>query len=132
MFVVKLGRPDTDSDGMDDDWEVAYFGTLNRDGAGDLDGDGASDAQEFRAGTDPTNLGSVLRVLTVSAAGGGPATLLWSAVPGRSYRVQFKDSVEALQWNEHPSPVVAQFSTASFTETSAPSGGQRFYRVIAP
>src|SRR6185503_15204419 len=64
VFVVSLAGPDTDGDGLDDDWEMAYFSTLTRDGSGDFDGDGASDAQEFRAGTDPTNTGSVFRVLT--------------------------------------------------------------------
>src|SRR5205823_2741895 len=34
VFVVKIGSPDTDHDGMDDDWEVAYFGDLSRDGQG--------------------------------------------------------------------------------------------------
>ena len=66
VFVVSLAGPDSDGDGLDDDWEVAYFNDLSRDGTGDFDGDGASDAQEFRAGTDPTNAGSVFRVLTLT------------------------------------------------------------------
>jgi hypothetical protein len=46
---------DTDSDGMDDDWETAYFGDASRTGAGDYDGDGVVDLAEFEAGTDPTD-----------------------------------------------------------------------------
>src|SRR5207248_8334157 len=33
------GFVDTDGDGMDDNWELANFGTLARDGRGDFDGD---------------------------------------------------------------------------------------------
>jgi len=54
IFVLKLGSPDTDGDGMDDDWERYYFGSLSWDGSFDFDGDGQSDLAEFRAGTDPT------------------------------------------------------------------------------
>lgn len=45
---------DRDGDGMDDAWEMANFGTLDRDGSGDFDGDGISDLDEFLNGTDPT------------------------------------------------------------------------------
>ena len=45
---------DKDGDGMDDAWELAHFKTLDRDGTGDLDGDGISDLDEFKGETDPT------------------------------------------------------------------------------
>ena len=38
----------TDGDGMDDDWEMAYFSTLERGGSGDFDQDGASDHRFLR------------------------------------------------------------------------------------
>src|SRR5690606_4633564 len=44
---------DTDGDGMDDAWEMEHFGTLDRDGSGDFDGDGRTDLEEFQDGTDP-------------------------------------------------------------------------------
>lgn len=46
---------DTDGDGMDDAWEMANFGTLDRDGTGDFDGDGIPDLAEYLNGTDPTS-----------------------------------------------------------------------------
>jgi hypothetical protein len=45
---------DTDGDGMDDAWELAHFGTLDRDGTGDYDNDGTLDLEEYLADTDPT------------------------------------------------------------------------------
>ncbi|MCP4690758.1 MAG: calcium-binding protein, partial [Desulfobacterales bacterium] len=44
---------DADGDGAPDAWEMAHFGTLDRDGSGDFDGDGISDLDEHRFGTDP-------------------------------------------------------------------------------
>jgi len=50
---------DTDSDGMADDWENRYFGTLSRGSASDsslfdFDNDGYTDLEEFLNGSDPT------------------------------------------------------------------------------
>ena len=42
-----------DGDLMPDNWEEEYFGHQDRDGNGDYDGDGLSDALEYRYGTDP-------------------------------------------------------------------------------
>ncbi|HQC78796.1 MAG TPA: LamG domain-containing protein, partial [Mycobacterium sp.] len=43
---------DSDNDGIADWWEIQHFGNLDRDGAGDFDGDGLNDLYEFLAGTD--------------------------------------------------------------------------------
>jgi Tol biopolymer transport system component len=139
VFVVTLGGQDTDGDHMDDDWEMAYFGTLTRDGAGDFDSDGASDLAEFRAGTNPSNDASILRVLTISPIHRSPseliqATLIWSAIPGRTYRVQFKDTVAGAMWMDVPGDVVAATPSASKTHTPSYYTGyfttHRFYRVL--
>ncbi|MCE9616549.1 MAG: hypothetical protein K8T26_19920 [Lentisphaerae bacterium] len=51
---IVLSDPDTDSDGMPDWWEVAYFGGTNRTDASDADTDGLNNRDEFLHGTDPT------------------------------------------------------------------------------
>ncbi|MBN8457898.1 MAG: laminin G domain-containing protein [Verrucomicrobia bacterium] len=46
---------DTDADGLPDAWEITYFGTITaQNGAGDPDGDHATNAEELAAVTNPT------------------------------------------------------------------------------
>lgn len=49
---------DLDGDGLPDEWEFAHFGNLAQGADDDQDGDGATNMEEFRAGTDPANAGS--------------------------------------------------------------------------
>jgi Tol biopolymer transport system component len=129
IFVLRLGGVDSDGDGLDDDWEMTYFGDLSRDGTGDFDHDGQTDREEFLAGTNPTSDESLLRVITVSSINGGNTTLIWLAVPGRTYRVQFKDSVEQAEWQQLPVDVTAIASTASAVDSGG-THAHRFYRVL--
>jgi Tol biopolymer transport system component len=127
IFMLRLGVGDSDNDGMDDDWEVAHFDNLSRDGTDDADGDGQTDRQEFISGTDPTNAGSVLRVLTITPMGGGSTTVVWSAVPNQNYVVQYKDSLAAANWTNASGVITADSTSESFVHSS--SATQRYYRV---
>lgn len=51
--VTVCAATDSDCDGLPDAWEMAWFGTLDRDGTGDADGDGVSDRQEYLNDTNP-------------------------------------------------------------------------------
>lgn len=53
MVVQVNPAKDTDGDGLDDDWEMQNFGSLNHDGKADSDGDGRTDKEEFDEGTNP-------------------------------------------------------------------------------
>ena len=130
VFVLHLAGTDSDGDGMDDDWEAAYFSTLARDGSGDFDGDGSSDAAEHQLGTDPTNAGSVFQVLKLTRDGGPTTKLLWNSTPGRTYRVQFKDDLSASAWSEALQTVTAAGTTAVWTEQGQSAPDKRFYRVL--
>ena len=44
---------DSDNDLMPDAWELQHFGNLSQSASGDYDGDGVSNLQEFRNGTNP-------------------------------------------------------------------------------
>jgi hypothetical protein len=130
VFVATLSMPDSDGDGMDDDYEITYFGDLSRNGSGDYDGDGQTDYQEFLAGTNPRNDASILRAITVVPTF-GPATyvtVIWSAVPGRSYAVQYKDSLNA-PWSTLPGTVRATGSTAARIHVVG-SISPGFYRIL--
>jgi hypothetical protein len=129
IFYLRLDAGDSDQDGMADDWELAYFGTLARNGSGDFDGDGQTDLQEFTAGTDPTNLGSILRVLTLTSSN-GETRLFWSSIPGKTYRVEFTTDLTDPQWSSLSAAVTATGSTASATDIPSSTAFKRFYRVM--
>jgi alpha-tubulin suppressor-like RCC1 family protein len=44
---------DTDQNGLADEWEISHFGSTGVDPDADADGDGLTNIQEFRLGTDP-------------------------------------------------------------------------------
>ena len=67
--IYLSGWEDSDGDGMPDGWEMAYFGTLDRNGSGNEDGDAYTNLQEFLNHTNPNALpagtaGSTLVVYT--------------------------------------------------------------------
>lgn len=66
-------------------------------------------------------------VLSVTRGVNDSVTLLWSSRAGSSYRVQFKDDLNAPDWTNLGAPVGATGATTSLTDGSAT--GQRFYRV---
>lgn len=130
LFLLRLNAGDLDQDNLPDDWEVAHFGNLARDGTGDFDGDGASDREEYLAGTNPTNEASVLGVLTLTALATGETTVIWSTVAGRTYRVQYKDDLDQAGWTELTGDVMAGGVQASAVDPGPPPAGRRFYRVL--
>jgi Tol biopolymer transport system component len=129
VFLLRVGAADSDGDGIDDQWELAFFDTLARDGSDDFDGDGSSDRAEFLAATDPTNAGSTLPVLAISALSSSSRRVFWNAIPGRSYRVEFKDLVQVPGWTAIGNVQTASTTTASFTDTTIGTNSLRFYRV---
>ena len=128
QFSVGAGG-DTDGDGMDDAWEQLYFGNLSRNGTGDFDGDGMTDLAEFLAGTLPNNAGSVFKIIRVTPTPGVSALIEWTSVVGKTYRVQYKDSLSAPVWTDLPGDVTATTNTASKLDTTIGVVNQRLYRV---
>ncbi len=68
MFVVVNAAGDSDGDGLPDQWELDRFGSLDRDGTEDFDGDGVSDLEEFENGTDPNTQNAPLAPTIVAPA----------------------------------------------------------------
>ncbi len=130
VMVLRLSRSDSDHDGLPDDWELAYFNGLQRDGTSDYDEDGLTDAAEFQAGTDPTNAGSILRVITLSSPQSGPVQIFWSAVSGKTYRVQFKATVSDPTWTNLDGDVTATDESGYKVDPLAGATEQRYYRIL--
>jgi hypothetical protein len=62
----------------------------------------------------------------------GQTTINWTASPGRSYRVQFKNELSEPSWQDLPSLVTIVGSRVSFTDFTAVNRSQRFYRLVIP
>ena len=59
----------------------------------------------------------------------GEVTLTWDAIPGQSYRVQYKSDLNESVWNDLSGDVVAAGESASKTDASG-LVEQRFYRIL--
>ena len=70
------------------------------------------------------------RNLTIARTNATEVVLTWQAFAGRSYRVEYVETVDALgtSWTPIGNPLTATGDTLSFTDPIAPNA-QRFYRV---
>jgi hypothetical protein len=118
---------DTDGDMLLDFDELDLFHTDPT--VGDTDGDRMGDGREIRAGTDPLDASSLLRVTQCKVLTNGPNTVIirWHAVAGRRYAVYKATNLVAAGWSLL-GQVQAGFG-GSHSFTSAPSAGPAFYRV---
>ncbi|EEF62715.1 hypothetical protein Cflav_PD5350 [Pedosphaera parvula Ellin514] len=95
----------------------------------DADLDGMNNWQEWRAGTNPYDAASLLKLSTPSRSA-GQVTLTWTSVANRSYFVQ-----RATDLNTPTSFSVIQANipglpgTTSYTDATAPASGPVYYRV---
>jgi hypothetical protein len=123
---------DTDGDGMADAWELLHFGTLAAGPNTDPDGDGATNLQEYLAGTDPNSASSSLIITAYTTTPGGTlATLAWQSVLSRCYFIEQTLDLAVPSWFDTGLGIVAPdgaTTTRNFADTNAPA---RFYRVRA-
>jgi hypothetical protein len=125
---------DSDLDGMPDSFEIAYG--LNRlsagDAAGDLDGDGLSNLQEFLVGTNPTNAASFLKLTSDGLAPDGSIILRFTAVSNRSYSILSKPTIDAGSWLSISNILGVPADRTVIITNTVPGGGQRYYRLVTP
>ena len=126
------GVVDSDGDGMADSWEMAYFGTLARDGTGDFDGDGVSDLDEYILGTNPTVASSPLTISS-QVHNGTNFVLQFNAISGHSYSVLYRTNIESGAWSKLGDfgPLGAD-GNISATDSGVVGKATRFYRVVTP
>jgi len=127
------GNSDRDGDGMPDDWEQAYALDPDdpADAARDADGDGLTNLQEYRSGTNPREVSSGLKFDSVSTFD-GTVVLQFTAVANRSYTIQFRDDLAVGQWQKLTN-VLAGASTRAIDVPDRNGGAlDRFYRLATP
>ena len=126
------GGSDSDGDGLPDIWEAAnglnpYF----NEAALDYDGDGLTNLQEYLAGTHPLDATSYLKIQAMSSADG--IRLKFRAVAGRSYKIQYCESLAGSPWNTltNVAPQLRD-DTVEIPETWPAGTAGRFYRLSTP
>lgn len=88
---------------------------------------------------DGQSAGSATGILTVTGGNNAPTidsiqfgpsgvTIVWRAVPGGVYHLQYKSSFADANWNDLPGAIVASGDTASANDVTV-GDSQRFYRV---
>ena len=115
---------------MPNDWELLYG--LNPDSAADAgldtDGDGLTNVDEFRTGTDPKNASS--RFELGVAREGSAASMNFQAITGKTYSVQYCDDLQIRSWQKLRD--VSGVSGAVTVNDPAPLVNGRFYRLVTP
>lgn len=120
-------------DGIDDAWQVQYFGIDNPEGRGDEDpdGDGQDNFYEFIAGLIPTDPHSRFR-LSVAPVPGQPGqknVIFEPIVAGRSYVVKTNLDLSPASWTTLVGGSVSDESSQRTVTDTAASEPRKFYKV---
>jgi Tol biopolymer transport system component len=130
-----VANADSDGDGIPDWWMIQYFGHITGQAfdqslaQDDPNGTGMTTLQDYIAGTNPTNPDSVFQAQVVAPVSpGGSVTLTWSAVAGRTYSVQYKDSLDDAEWTALTGTPMINGSQGQFTVPTDQTS--RYYRIV--
>jgi len=120
---------DLDGDGLPDWWETECFGDTRAEASADSDSDGLSNREEYVAGTNPADARSRLYLAALRLA--ASVVVRFEAMPGRTYVVQYTDSLDAASWQKLAD--VPARSVREVVQLSDPDHApHRFYRLILP
>jgi hypothetical protein len=124
---------DSDRDGMPDDWEIAHgLNPLDPADANlDSDGDGMTNLEEYLSGTNPNDSQSVLRLETVASGETGVA-IRFLAMEGKSYSVQFRDSLAEGDWQRLEDVPPGSRREVELVDPGRDTSPHRYYRLVTP
>jgi hypothetical protein len=128
---LSVGIPSVDSNenGMDDAWEINYFGSNGGIPDADNDGDGLSNLGEYLAGTDPTDRNSALRFVHVYRHPSSGVVMEWASIEGRSYIVERSPTLLDSIWTQLSSNITAVPPRNTYHDTNSLPSGDYFYRI---
>ncbi|MEM7385139.1 MAG: LamG-like jellyroll fold domain-containing protein, partial [Verrucomicrobiota bacterium] len=125
-----IDREDRDADRMPDTWETAFGLDPALDDAGtDKDGDGATNRQEYRQGSDPNDRHSRFQVVQVRRDDEG-TYLQWKSTLGVRYTIKSSDSLYG-RWLLEAWGIQAQGNETTYRLPKVGGNenqGHRFYR----
>jgi hypothetical protein len=81
----------------------------------------------FSYGTPPA---PACLITSVSYQAGTGTTLTWTTFNGRTYQVQYRDSLSSGNWTNVGPATVASGATLTYTDSTA-TGAERYYRIVA-
>lgn len=141
--VVDYGKAatDQDSDGLPDWWESLYFGSTTTASPSALTTGGITNLQCYALGLDPMSPQSNFVATVTLQTGTGRAQITWPTVSGKTYAVQFADSLNSggasfttIKTVNETSGVTGSMQTRTFIDDftltgGAPTNGRRFFRI---
>jgi hypothetical protein len=119
-------------DGIPDSWRLLWFGTVSNAlsaADADPDGDGASNWEEYVAGTNPLDATSVFQFLPGGSFSPSSFTLQWSSVANKNYTIQSSSSISPGNWTTLASNILGNGQTMQWTDSNA-TGRAQFYRAL--
>jgi hypothetical protein len=126
---------DNDKDGLPDEWESEHglISTNAADAGVDGDADGATNLQEYLAGTDPQDSLSFLRIESIACEAENGRSLCFTAVSNKTYTVEWCSFVAGGTWDRIADVQAASTNRAvTINDAAIETNGQRFYRLTTP
>jgi hypothetical protein len=123
--------PDSDHDGMPDEWEIAngLDPAVAADAFADKDADGVMNRDEYFAGTDPQDPSDPLVIHSATTAATG-LTLQFGVAAGKTYSVLYSDNSPMGPWVKLRD--ITPASTGFIQVNDTPPVKVRFYRLATP
>ena len=135
VTVVQDGMSaDVNGDGLPDSWQMLYFSSPDSPDAVpdlDLDLDGASNLQEYLAGTIPTDETSALRISSFVASGLGQTfQLAFPSLVRRYYQIQRTPDLQNVRWKGFTNAMFGTGASLPFVGPLKTNEPVMFFRVL--